>query len=46
MSIHASKAKIEVLFDELEMLTGELDAKSREFEERFASLNVAGSQPV
>jgi ATP-binding cassette subfamily F protein 3 len=46
MSIHEAKAKIEVLFDELEMLTCELDAKSREFEERFASLKGAGSKPV
>jgi hypothetical protein len=28
------------------MLTCELDAKSREFEERFASLKGAGSKPV
>jgi ATP-binding cassette subfamily F protein 3 len=42
-SIHELREKIDILFDELENLTGELDAKSREFEERLEALKaVAG----
>lgn len=42
MSIHESRRKIDTLFDELEALTNELDAKSKEFEERFEALKAAG----
>jgi ATP-binding cassette, subfamily F, member 3 len=42
MSIHESREKIDYLFNELETLTVELDAKSREFEEKFEELKVAG----
>jgi len=42
ISIHESREKIELLFNELETLTGELDAKSREFEEKFEGLKIAG----
>jgi ATP-binding cassette subfamily F protein 3 len=41
MSVHESRGKIDILFDELETLTNELDAKSREFEERLAALNAS-----
>ena len=42
MSIHESRRKIDTLFDKLEALTNELDAKSKEFEERFEALKAAG----
>jgi ATP-binding cassette subfamily F protein 3 len=41
-SVHESRGKIDALFDELETLTNELAAQSREFEERLASLKAAG----
>ena len=37
-SIHDSRGKIDILFDELETLTNEFNAKSRDFEERFEAL--------
>jgi ATP-binding cassette subfamily F protein 3 len=37
-SIHDSRVKIDILFDELETLTNEFNAKSRDFEERFEAL--------
>ncbi len=40
-SVHEAKTQIEILFGELEILTAELDAKSRDFEERFEALNTA-----
>jgi ATP-binding cassette, subfamily F, member 3 len=40
-SIHESRKKIDILFDELEMLTDTLDTKSREFEERLDALKGA-----
>ena len=42
LSIHQSRQKIDILFDELEALTSELEVKSREFEERFEALKTAG----
>jgi len=42
ISIHECREKIGILFDELEILTNELDAKSKEFEERFEALKAAG----
>jgi len=42
-SIHGSRGKIDTLFDELETLTNELDAQSRDFEERLDSLKTAGA---
>ncbi len=42
VSIHETREKIDVLFDELETLTGKLDEKSIEFEERFEALKAAG----
>ncbi|MBM4144718.1 MAG: ABC-F family ATP-binding cassette domain-containing protein [Nitrospira sp.] len=42
VSIHESRQKIDILFDELETLTDELGVKSREFEERFEALKTAG----
>jgi predicted nucleic acid-binding Zn-ribbon protein len=41
-SIHESSGKIESLFDELEVLTDELVAKSREFEERLEAMKETG----
>ncbi len=41
-SIYESKTKIDILFDELETLTQDLDVKSRSFEERFEALKIAG----
>ena len=41
-SIHESKERINSLFNELEAVTGELDTRSREFEERFEELKAAG----
>ena len=41
-SIHESRGKIDTLFDELETLTSKLEAQSREFEERLASLKATG----
>lgn len=41
-SIHESREKIDIIFDKLETLTDELDAKSREFEERLEALKAAG----
>lgn len=43
ISLRASKEKIDILFDELEKLTDEFDAKTREFEERLGTLLVSGS---
>lgn len=40
-SIHESKKEIDMRFDELEILSEELDLKSREFEERFEALKIA-----
>jgi ATP-binding cassette subfamily F protein 3 len=40
-SIHKSRKKIDILFDELEMLTDQLATKSREFEERLEALKGA-----
>ena len=40
-AIHESRKKIDTLFDELEMLTDQLAAKSREFEERLEALKGA-----
>lgn len=37
-SVHESRVKIDILFDELETLTGELEMKSRDFEERLEAL--------
>lgn len=37
-AIHDSRGKIDILFDELETLTNEFNAKSRDFEERFEAL--------
>ncbi len=42
MSIHESREKIDVLFDKLETLTNVLDARSRDFEEKFEALKVDG----
>ena len=42
MSIHESRGKIDVLFDELEALSNELDARSKEFGEKFESLKAEG----
>jgi ATP-binding cassette subfamily F protein 3 len=42
MSIHESRGKIDILFDELEALTNELDAKSREFGEKIEALKAEG----
>jgi ATP-binding cassette subfamily F protein 3 len=42
MSIHESRGKIDALFDELESLTNELDARSKEFEEKFEALKTDG----
>ncbi len=42
MSIHESRGKIDALFDELETLTNELNARAKEFEERFEALKVEG----
>lgn len=42
VSIHETREKIDILFDELETLTSELDEKSMEFEERFEALKAAG----
>lgn len=36
-SIHEAKAKIDGLFDELASLTGEMEIKSKEFEEKLKS---------
>jgi ATP-binding cassette, subfamily F, member 3 len=41
-SIHESKTKIEILFDELETLTQDLAVESRNFEEKFEALKTAG----
>lgn len=41
-SIHESRERINSLFNELETVTGELDAKSHEFEERLEELKSAG----
>jgi len=43
VSIHESRQKIDILFDELETLTDELGVKSREFEERLEALKTVGS---
>ena len=42
ISLRASKEKIDILFDELEKLTDEFDAKTREFEERLGTIQVSG----
>jgi len=42
ISLRGSKEKIDVLFDELEKLTDEFDAKTREFEERLVTIQVSG----
>ena len=42
MAIYEARGKIDMLFDELETLTNALDARSKEFEERFAALKAAG----
>lgn len=41
-SIHKSRERINSLFNELETVTGELDTRSREFEERLGALKAAG----
>ncbi len=41
-SIHESRGKIDTLFDELEAVTDQLAAKSREFEEKIEALKIAG----
>jgi ATP-binding cassette subfamily F protein 3 len=41
-SIYESKTKIDILFDELETLTQNLEVKARSFEERFEALKTAG----
>ena len=38
-SLHDSKSKIDILFNEMDNLTLELDAKSREFEEKLNELS-------
>jgi len=38
-SIHESRERIDILFDELETLSGEFDAKTREFGEKLEALN-------
>jgi ATP-binding cassette subfamily F protein 3 len=40
-SVHELKGKIDILFDELEKLTAEFDAKAREFEGRLEALKAA-----
>ncbi len=40
MSVHESRGKIEALFDELETHTNELDAKTKEFNEKFEALKA------
>ena len=44
LSIHESRKKIDILFDELETLTDELGLKSREFEERLEALKTAAGE--
>jgi ATP-binding cassette subfamily F protein 3 len=41
ISLRASKEKIDILFDELEKLTDEFDAKTREFEEQLGTIQVS-----
>jgi ATP-binding cassette subfamily F protein 3 len=41
ISLRASKEKIDILFDELEKLTDEFDAKTREFEERLGTIQLS-----
>ncbi len=41
-SVHEAKGTIDVLFEELETLTGELGKKAREFEEKLGELKAAG----
>lgn len=45
-SLHDSKAKIDVLFNEMDNLTLELDARSREFEEKLNELSGDVNMPV
>ncbi|MCG2721402.1 MAG: ATP-binding cassette domain-containing protein [Thermodesulfovibrionales bacterium] len=42
ISLRGSKEKIDILFDKLEKLTDEFDAKTREFEERLGTIQVSG----
>jgi ATP-binding cassette subfamily F protein 3 len=44
VSIHKAKEKIETLFEELETVTGLLQEKSREFEERFEALQAESNK--
>jgi ATP-binding cassette subfamily F protein 3 len=39
-SIHESRGKIDILFEELETLTDKLNVKTREFEERLEALKA------
>ncbi|HAK89847.1 MAG: ABC transporter ATP-binding protein [Nitrospirae bacterium GWB2_47_37] len=41
-AMHESRAKIDALFDELASLTGEMEMKAKEFEERLKSLSAGG----
>jgi hypothetical protein len=45
-SLHDSKAKIDILFNEMDNLTLELDAKSREFEEKLNELSGDVNMPA
>ena len=41
-AVHEAQGAIDLFFDELEALTAEFEAKSREFEERLEALKAAG----
>ena len=41
-SVHEARSKIDPLFDELEALTAEAEARSREFDEKLEELKAAG----
>jgi len=41
-SIHESREKIEILFDELQSLTDQFEVKSTEFEEKLEALKITG----
>jgi ATP-binding cassette subfamily F protein 3 len=44
MSIHESRQRIDILFDELETLTDQLEVKSREFGERLEALKAGAGE--
>ncbi len=44
MSVHKARGEIDILFDELEILTKELDARSQEFEEKLNALQAGDSE--